>query len=362
MIQISRFRSIAFAMLVAAINGCYAARAQDAAQSVSTATVTIEHWQPQIEAVGNLRARWGTDLSFQTAGIVSEIMFHSGEDVQKGTVLARLQLNDESGLLGQYRAQAALDEINFNRDTKQFQVNAVSKAIVDRDRLTMEADRAHVRSEEGIIATKELRAPFAGRLGVRRIDPGQYLVPGTAVVTLQSLDPIYVDFYVPQNLSPHVANGNTVSIQVDAWPGRTFAGVVTAITPQVDTQSRTVLVRAQLANPDHALVPGAFARVTTSYEAVKATVVVPRVAVQYATSGNSIWLAVPDAKGNALHAHQQGIGIGQSRGDLVEVISGLKAGEKIVTSGQMKLYEGAPIHENNAIEPDSSATPAPPEE
>ncbi|WP_342629873.1 efflux RND transporter periplasmic adaptor subunit [Nguyenibacter vanlangensis] len=338
------------------------AYAQETTQVVSTVIAHRTIWQPTFEAVGNLRARWGADLAFQTAGIVSELDFHSGQDVDAGTKLARLQLNDEPGLLAEYQAQADLDQIVFNRDTRQYQVQAVSKATVDHDRLTLQADHSRAVAEQGVIGMKTLRAPFSGRLGVRRVDPGQYLQPGTVVVTLQALDPIYVDFYVPQNMSAYLKEGSPVTVTVDAWPGHNFAGAVTAVTPQVDVPSRTILVRARLGNHDHALVPGMFAIVRLMYGVAARQITIPKSAVTFSTFGTSVWTVQSSGDHKKEIVRQTAVVTGESRGDQVEVLSGLTDGQKIVSAGQIKLYEGAPVTENNIIQPDASADPHPPQE
>lgn len=362
--KMPRWRAIVIVSVVLGIetDKCNPLAAQEQPQIVSTVTAHTETWYPILEAVGNLRARWGADLSFQTPGIVSELDFHSGQDVHVGTTLARLQLNDEPGLLAQYKAQAALDEIIFNRDTKQFHVQAVSKAVVDHDRLTLEADRSRVIAEEAIIAMKTLRAPFSGTLGIRRVDPGQYLQPGTAVVTLQALDPIYADFFVPQNSSAKLHLGDTATVTVDAWPGRFFSGTVTAITPRVNVQSRTILVRAAIDNHDHALFPGAFALVQLQCGVPRDHVTIPKSSVTFATYGTSVWVVTTATGSMQAAAHQTPVITGESRGDQIEILSGLVSGEKVVSAGQIKLYEGVPVLENNRIQPDGTANPHPAQE
>ncbi|MFS3133843.1 efflux RND transporter periplasmic adaptor subunit [Gluconacetobacter sacchari] len=336
--------------------------AQDVPQAVSTVTANMQTWRPAFVAIGNLQAHYGTDLAFQTPGLLSEIDFHSGTDVAAGTTLARLQLNDEPGLLAQYEAQAALDEIVLNRDSKQFLVSAVSRAVVDHDRLTLQADRARTDSERGIIAMKTLRTPFAGRLGVRQVNPGQYLQPGTVVVTLQALDPIFADFYVPQNLAGTLATGQEVSVHADAWRERTFPGRVTAITPQVDPQSRTILVRATLDNHDRALIPGMFVTVNLINALPEQRLTLPKSAIVYTTYGDSVWLVRPSGDARPATVHQISVQAADSRGDQVAIRSGLKTGDVVVSAGQTKLYEGASIKVDNTVEPDGAADPHPAEE
>ncbi|MCQ9156789.1 efflux RND transporter periplasmic adaptor subunit [Acidomonas methanolica] len=336
--------------------------AQGSVQTVSTAVADHETWQDEFQAVGNLVAHWGTELAFQTSGLVSEIDFHSGQDVTAGTVLARLQLNDETGLLAQYQAQAASDEIIFNRNTKQYQAQAVSKAEVDRDRLTWQSDLGRAKAEQALINMKTLKAPFSGRLGVRQINPGQYLGPGTLVVTLQALDPIYTDFYVPQNKAAILHLGLPVDVTVDAFGGQHFAGDVTAITPQVNLQSRTILVRATLKNPDHTLLPGMFALVHLTYGAPRSFVTIPKTAVIFTTYGDTVWVVERGKDGKQMVAHQRAVTTGISRGDRIAIVAGLPVGTTVVSAGQTKLYENARVAVNNVIQPNASTDFHPAEE
>lgn len=338
------------------------APAVEPAQVVSSVVAKSAPWQPTLEAVANLRARLGADLAFQAAGIVSELDFRPGQDVAAGTVLAQLRLNDEPGVLAQYRAQAALDQITFGRDTKLFQSHVVSAAAIDGAYLTLQIDQARVIAEQGLIDTKTLRAPFAGRLGIQRVDPGQYLQPGTTVVTLQALDDVYADFYVPQKLAGRLKNGETVGVSVDAWPGRSFAGAVIAVMPQVDALSRTILVRASLDNREHALIPGMFATVRLAYARADPRVTLPKTAIVFSTYGDSVWKIRRGTGGDPDTVHQVTVTTGESRGDQVAVLSGVRDGEEVVSAGQVKLYENAPVAENNAIQPDAGADPHPGQE
>lgn len=325
-------------------------------QMVATAEARSLRWQPSIAAMGDLRALNGSDLSFEASGVLDSISFASGQDVEKGTVLARLRLNDEGARLAQLRANADLAAINLQRDTRQFEAQAVSHAIVDTDHATLLADQAAVAAEQALIAEKTLVAPFAGRLGVRAVDLGQYLQPGTKVVTLQALDPIAADFYVPQQQLAGLRVGEAVRITTDAFAGRQFAASVSAIAPEVDQASRTVLVRAILRNPDRALIPGMFVEVTLATGAPEMRVTLPQAAISFAPYGDTVFVVRRTADGHAV-AHQVLVTTGETRGDQIAVLSGVRAGDVVVSAGQTKLHDGTPVVENNAIEPDASAAP-----
>ena len=330
-------------------------------QTVATVRARRMVWRDRLDAVGNLRAVRGADLSAETAGIVDAIGFQSGADVSAGTVLLRLRLDEEPARLAELRANADLAALNLSRDTRENQAQAISHAVVDTDQATLAADRAQVQAEQALIEEKIVRAPFAGRLGVRQVDLGQYLQPGTAVVTLQALDPIYVDFYLPQSELAAIAVGETVHLSADSYPGREFEAKVSAIAPRVDQASRTVEVRATLPNADHALLPGMFASVRLDAGPPVERVTLPQTAIAFATYGSTVFVL---AKGpdDRLVAHQVLVTTGDTRGEQVAVLSGLSGGETVVSAGQIKLHDGTPVVVNNAIAAPMSADPHPREE
>lgn len=248
-------------------------------QTVSTITAGYQQWQPHLSAVGTLRAVDGANLSLQLSGIVSEIGFKSGDDLQKGQVLLRLRNDDDVAKLHALQAAAELAQINYDRDRKQLLIHAIAQATLDSDAASLKSDLAQVAQQQAIVDQKVLRAPFAGHLGIRAVDLGQYLTAGTAVVTLQALDPLYVDFYLPQQALANLKVGQAVALQVDTWPGETFSGQVSAINPQVDTSSRNVQIRATLPNPDHRLLPGMFATLQIDTGAPQRFVTLPQTAI-----------------------------------------------------------------------------------
>jgi len=324
-------------------------------QTVSTVTAGDQEWQPHLSAVGTLRAVNGANLSLQLSGIVDQIDFKSGDDVQKGQVLLRLRNDDDVAKLQSLQANAQLARINYDRDRKQLAIHAVSQATVDADSATLKNDDALVAQQQAIVDQKILRAPFAGHLGIRAVDLGQYLTAGTAVVTLQALDPLFVDFYLPQQALADLKVGQTVALQVDTWPGETFDGKISAINPQVDPTSRNVQVRAELPNPDHRLLPGMFATLQIDTGAPQRFVTLPDTAVAYNPYGSTVYIVIDkgknaDGQPNRI-AQQTFVTTGDTRGDQVAILKGVKPGETVVSAGQIKLHNGSPVAINNTIQP-----------
>src|ERR1700674_677582 len=230
-------------------------------QTVSTAIAGMQEWQPRIEAVGSLRALKGADLALEVSGVVETIAFSSGDDVAEGAVLLKLRAHDDLAKLQSLQATAELGEITYQRDLKQAKIQAVSQATVDTDIANLKNFKAQVAEQQAVIDKKSLRAPFAGHLGIRLVDIGQYLSAGTMVVTLQALDPVYFDFFLPQQTIDRIRLGQQITARVDTYANQTFPGEISAINPKIDPSSRNVQVRATLQNPDHKLLPGMYATV-----------------------------------------------------------------------------------------------------
>ena len=332
-------------------------------QTVSTTKASLSDWQPQLEAVGSLRALSGADLSLEVAGVVEVIDFQSGEDVEKGKLLLRLRDEDETSKLKSLEAVAELSQINYDRDLKQLAAKAVAQAIVDNDAANLRNNRALVEQQKAIVDKKALRAPFSGHLGVRQVDLGQYLAPGTVIVTLQALDPIYVDFLLPQQSLDKIKVGQPTKLKVDTYPDKIFSGKITAINPKVEASSRNVQVRATLANPEHKLLPGMFATVDIDVGSVQRLVTLPQTAISYNPYGNLVYVVDDKGKGPdgkpMLVARQTFVTTGATRGDQVSVLKGIKEGDTIVTGGQMKLRNGVPLAINNTVLPKDDPNPRP---
>jgi membrane fusion protein (multidrug efflux system) len=332
-------------------------------QTVSTAVVALQDWQPQLEAVGSARAVNGANLSAQVSGIVSAIHFNSGADVQKGALLLELVATDDIARLNALKATAELARITYERDRKLLPSKAVSPQQVDTDKWTVENNEAQVAQQQALVDYKSIKAPFAGRLGIRQVDLGQFLNAGAAIVTLQQLDPVFVDFYLPEQALAQIKVGQRVAAKIDAAPGQTFKGEISAVNSLVDVATRNVLIRATITNPERQLLPGMFAKVTIMVGERQRVATLPQTAIAYNSYGNIVFLiddTGKDTEGRPqLVAHPKFVTTGETRGDQVAIISGVKEGDVVVTTGQMKLRNGSPVVVNNAVQPSDDANPQP---
>jgi membrane fusion protein (multidrug efflux system) len=332
-------------------------------QTVSVIRAGHSEWQTRIEAIGSLRAVKGADLSLELSGVVESISFNSGDDVAEGAQLLKLRTADDVARLESLQAIATLNEITNERDQKQFKMQAVSQATLDTDAANLKNARAQVVQQQAVIDKKILRAPFTGHLGIRAVDLGQYLGPGTVIVTLQALDPIYADFFVPQQAVDQIRLEQTVAVHVDAFKDQTFSGKISAINPKVDTGSRNVQVRATLQNADHKLLPGMYATVEIATGSSQNYVTLPQTAITYNPYGDTVY--VVDNKGAGadgkpqLTARQTFITIGPTRGDQVAVLKGVEDGDTVVTAGQIKLHNGSLVLIDNSVTPTADAAPVP---
>jgi membrane fusion protein (multidrug efflux system) len=329
--------------------------------TVSTVTATATKWQAQMQAVGTLRAVRGADLSAQASGVVDDIEFDSGNEVPAGKVLLRLKPNDDFAKLQQLEAAAELAAQTYKRDQEQFAAQAISQATLDTDVSTLKSARAQVAAQQALIEEKIVKAPFAGRLGIRQVDLGQYLSAGAPVVTLQALDPILIDFYLPQQVLKRIKVGDAVAATVDTYPGVRFSGVIEAINSKVDNASRNIQVRASFHNPDRRLVPGMFATVAVDAGDALSRITLPQTTITYNPYGNTVYV-VQHAGGGKDTVQQRFVTLGDTRGDQVAVESGVKEGEVVVSAGQMKLRNGSPVVINNSVQPTDEANPMPPNE
>ncbi len=339
-------------------------RAQNASppQTVSTTTVELSEWQPEVTAVGNMRAYRGVDVTTEIAGLVRAINFKSGDEAKNGAVLVELNADSDIAQLHALQAAADLSQTTYDRDKMQFEAQAISQATLDADAADLKNRRAQAEAQAALVAKKTLRAPFAGQLGITTLNPGQYLNPGDKVVTLQAIDPILVDFRVPQRELGRISPGQTVHLTADAFPGQTFEGKVTAIDPRVDTASRNFQVEASVTNSDRRLLPGMFARVAVQSGATKQYLTLPQTAITYNPYGSTVFLAVKSQDGKSLTAQQVFVTVGPTRGDQVAVVSGIKQGDQVVTSGQLKLKNGTPLAVDNSVVPKDDPHPTPQEQ
>jgi membrane fusion protein, multidrug efflux system len=336
-----------------------------APQTVSTAIAAKSTWQAEISAIGSLRAVRGADLSAMIAGVVDEIQFDSGNDIPAGKVLLKLRPYDDFAKLEQLEASAELADQTLKRDREQFAAQAVSQATIDTDEATLKSARAQVVAQRALIDEKIVRAPFAGRLGIRQVDVGQYLGAGTTVVTLQALDPILIDFYVPQESIAHLKIGQLATAQVDAYPGVSFKGAIEAINSKVDPASRNVQVRASFRNADRRLVPGMFANVSIEVGESTEQVTLPQTAVTYNPYGDTVYVVSHAGAAGAPGkdtVEQRFVVLGATRGDQVAIERGVAEGDVVVTAGQMKLHNGTAVTINNKVQPADDRNPSPPNE
>ncbi len=333
------------------------------AQTVSTTEARYLEWQPTLAVVGTLRAMRGADLAPQLAGVVAAIHFTSGDEVKAGMPLVQLDNASDLALLESLKASAQLAETTHRRDLQQLKANFISQAAVDIDIANLRSAKARVAEQQALVDKKLVRAPFAGRLGIRAVDLGQYVAAGTKLVTLQSLDPIFVDFSVPQNQLAQLDSGQKVIVTTDALPGERFEGTIRAIDAKVDPATRNVLVRASLPNPQHRMLPGTFANVEVRSSAAQRRLTLPQTAITFNPYGNTVFVVEEKGKGpggkSRLVASQRFVTTGATRGDQIEVLSGVKEGETVVTAGQLKLHNGAPVTIDNSVRPSDEAAPQP---
>jgi membrane fusion protein (multidrug efflux system) len=330
-------------------------------QTVTAGKATFSAWQPKIAAVGTLRAVKGADLSLEVSGVVAEIAFNSGDDVDAGAMLLKLRDDDDVAKLQSLQATAELNEITYERDQKQFKLQAVSQATLDTDAANLKNAKAQVAQQKAIVDKKYLRAPFAGHLGIRAVDLGQYLGAGAVIVTLQALDPIFLDFFVPQQAVDQVKIGQTVAVKVDAYKDRIFSGEIAAVNPKVDASSRNVQIRATLKNAEHRLLPGMYATVEIPTGAPENLITLPQTAITFSPYGDTVYIVDDKGAGadgkRELVARQSFVTTGSTRGDQVAVLKGVSAGDLIVTSGQLKLHNGSAVVIDNTVAPTADAAP-----
>jgi membrane fusion protein (multidrug efflux system) len=301
-------------------------------------------------------------LSVEVPGIVDQVNFDSGGDVQAGAPVLHLRDGDIAAKLHTLQAAQNLAQANFDRDKAQFDRNLISHAQFDSTSATLASAQAQVAEQQAILDKYTLRAPFAGHLGVRTVNAGQYLAPGTSVVTLQALDPIFMDFYLPQQQLDQVKVGQELAITVDAYPGTKFTGKITTIDPKVDTATRNVAIRATLPNPQRKLLPGMYATATIGTGTPQRYITLPQTAITFNPFGNMVFV-VQDSTDKAgkkiLAAKQIVVTTGETRGDQVAVTKGLNEGDVVVSAGQLKLLNDTPVVINNAILPANDPNPHP---
>lgn len=330
---------------------------------VSTMDATSTDWSEEKSAVGTIRAEKGVDITSEVAGIVEKIAFTSGQDVKEGDLLIQLRSDEDEARLQTMEANARLAETNLARNRKQMTVQAISQAELDSSIAALTVAKASVNEQKALIEKKHIRAPFTGKLGIRAVDIGQYINPGVPIVTLQNLESIYLDFTIPQQDMQTVKVGQKIMLTTDAFPGRTFEGSITTVNPKVEMNTRNIYVRATVANADHSLLPGMFANVEITVSDPRKLITVPQTAITYNPYGTSVYVVDEKKEEGAekptLHARQVIIKTGQTRGDQVAILEGIKEGDKVVVAGQVKIRPGALLEINNNLLPKNDNNPIP---
>jgi len=316
---------------------------------VSATSVTAEQWRPSLTAVGSLVAINGIHVSTEVSGIISEIVFTSGKPVSKGDVLVRLDDSVDVAALEALLAERRLQKVQFDRASGLFKKRVFSKSEYDEAKARYDAASARVRQQQAIIKRKVIRAPFSGLAGISQVNLGQYLDAGDNIVSLQTLDPIYVDYSLPERHLTKIKSGQTVNVSLDALPGKIFSGQVTAINSGVDTGTRTMKIRATLPNSEEMLRPGMFAEVNTIIGDAQTVLTLPRTAISFNTYGNSVFVINETDKG--LTVKRTPVTTGESRQGRV-IINNLPVETKVVRTGLVKLREGAPIKIDNQVKLD----------
>ncbi len=308
---------------------------------IAAASVQLESWQPYIHVVGSLEAVAGIEVTSEVGGQVSAINFNSGEWVKRGDLLLKLESQTDQAQLKGLVAERTLARLNFERVAKLVNERSVSKSDHDEARASLDAADARVAGQQALTDKKRIRAPFDGRLGIRRVDLGEYLSPGSAIVPLEQLDPMYADFMLPERDLARVSNDQLVEVRVQAYPQQIFSGQIIAIDPGVNAGNRSFRLRAQLANPDQLLRPGMFADIRVQLPELDGVITIPDTAISYAPYGDSVFVIEKNDTGHIVN--RRPIETGSTRGGRVSVVSGLTEGEQVVSAGHNKLRNGQAV-------------------
>ena len=317
--------------------------------TVAATEVVQENWVPRLRAVGSLDATNGISVAAEVSGVIKEIVFTSGERAEQGAILIRLDDAVDRAALDALRAERRLAQIKFNRSKDLLKKQVTSKSEYDEAQALYEAALARVAEQEAVINKKVIRAPFSGLLGISLVDIGQFLEPGDHIVSLQAMDPIHVDYTLPERYLHQVAAGQEVEVSVEAMPGEIFRGVVSAIDADVNRATRTLKIRATLPNSEQRLRPGMFAEVQTLHAESQQVLTIPRTAVSYNTYGDFVYLVETQNDGT-LRVKRHQVVSGETRAGRVAILQGVEAGDRVVRAGLVKLREGMPVKIDNSVE------------
>ena len=333
-------------------------------ETISSAVAQEQNWRDTLSAVGSIEAAQGVTLASEVAGTVTEIAFESGAIVNKGELLVKLDTSTEEAQLQAAQAQVDWSKLNTDRLRQLRETKTVSQSELDQAEAVLKQNQANADEIRAVIEKKTIHAPFAGRLGIRLVNLGQSLDARAPIVSLQSLAPIYTDLSLPQQALSVLATGLVVQVTSDAYPGRTFEGVMTAINPELDATTRSVIAQATFANGEQLLRPGMFVHAEVVLPQAQAVLTVPTTAVLRAPYGDAVFVIEPQVADGVtnLVVQQKFIRTGAMHGDFVSVESGLKAGDRVATAGLFKLRNGVAVQENNTAEatPKTSLSPTPP--
>jgi membrane fusion protein (multidrug efflux system) len=331
--------------------------------AVSTLRVQPQSWQPVLSAVGTLRSVNGTTLSTDLAGIISKIGFESGTPVKKGDLVVELDTQQEQAQLQAEQAKLDFAKLDLARKRDLIAKKAIAPSDLDTAETSLRQADAMVQSAKALIARKRIVAPFDGVIGIRQVSPGQYLNPGAMIAPLQSFDPIYVEFSLPQQHLSSLSLGKKLHV-VASGVEANFDGEITAIDSRIDESTRNIVVQGTIANPEQKLRSGMFVNVEVLLPAQEGVLAIPSSAISYATYGDSVFVVkdAPASGGKPQKVVQQvTVKLGPTRGDQVAVLSGLKPGDEISTAGVFRLQNGAPVQINNSVQPENELNPKPPE-
>lgn len=339
-------------------------------EAVGSAVAQTEVWEGTLPAVGSIASVKGVALSNDAAGVVTRISFESGSIVKQGQVLVELDSSVERAQLASARSRRDIAKLTAERSRTLLASNVIAQAQVDSDEATLRTSNTELDAIQAQIARKIVRAPFAGRLGIRNVNLGQYLNPGTQLTTLEQIGAVYVDFSLPQQWLGKVAVGMPVRVTIEGTGGFEIEGLIAAVDPTVDNTTRNLKLRASVLNKDERLRPGMFAKVSVILPERASQVIVPSTAVVHASYGDSVFVVEdkkPDAPGMRKTpdgkvvkvARQQFVRLGQARGDFVAIVDGVTAGQELVSAGAFKLRNGSPVTIDNRVKADAQLSPRP---
>lgn len=333
-------------------------RLRHSVTTVSAMQVQSSAWQPTITAVGSSRTYKGVNVTTELGGMITAIKFTPGQYVKQGDLLVQLDISTDVAKLHALQAQALFAKITYERNLKQYKAGAISQETLAGDEAQYEATAADVVEQQATIEKKTIHAPFSGKLGISMVNLGQYINPGDTIVNLQTLSPIWVDFYLPQQQLRDVQLGKVATVTIDTYPGQHFSGKITTINPMVDTDVRNVEIEATLPNQDQKILPGMFVNVSLNQGASRGYMTLPQTAISFNPYGDVVFILKKTDKSvdkqSIWQASQSIVTVGDTRGDQIAVLKGLKTGDMVVTSGQLKLTNGSMVVINNSLAPSNN--------